>query len=79
MPASIDSKKRLFPGDGAVMSVLRQVRLLRARERLIGTKPGQLGIKSLQDMAALTDAQLKSVGFKLVTRRRFLAAMKSLH
>ena len=66
-------------GDGAVMSVLRQVRLLRARERFIGRKPGQLGIKSLKQMAAVTDAQLKEAGFKAVTRRKFLAAMKSLH
>ena len=75
----IDSTKRLFPGDGAVMSVLRQIRLLRARERLIGKGPGQLRIKTLNQMKAVTEEQLKAAAFPPITRRRFLAAMLSLH
>ena len=74
----IDSKKREFPGDGPVMSVLRQIRLLKARERLIGKEPGQLHIRTLYEMQSVTDEQLKAANFPPVTRRRFLAAMKTL-
>lgn len=75
----IDVSKRLFPGDGAVMSVLRQIRLLKARERIIGKQPGQLHIRSLSEMKLVTDEQLKAAAFPPVTRRRFLAAMKTMH
>ena len=74
----VDAEKRLFPGDGAVMSVLRQVRMLRARERFIGTGPTQLRVKSIRQMQALSDEQMRNAGFKAVTRRRFLAAMQTI-
>ena len=74
----IDPNVRLFVHDGPLMSVLRQLHLLKARIRFIGKGPGQLGVKSLKDLVAINDEQLKMVNLRPISRRVFLAAMEQL-
>ena len=58
--------------------MIRQLGLIRVAGRFIGTGQGQLGVRNLPELMALTDAQLKTINFKAVTRRRFLYAMSRL-
>lgn len=74
-PLSKDPFEMHAIGKLTVTAVLKQLGLLKVKQRFTGDEEGQLKVHSLKELAEVTEQQLTSVNLKPVTRRRFLAAM----
>ena len=56
------------------LSIMHHLRLQKLRDKLIT----RLKVQSQEDLERVTDAQLASIGFMLLHRRRFLAGIAKL-